>query len=566
MSYVEKIKWFLGELRRVKSGLAGFVLLIILVGMALSFPYIANPNDIKNWSGHAGYWNKRMLPTLAAPEWVNLLSPAKYPTTRNLSIIYSNYTILNLSKNKDLMIYLMELQPKVAKALKNLSETQRNIILNSLRKSIPFSYVVYEEKDFQYSLTEDYPPKDIVVVLKLGPIPLIKNLPEGLNIVWERPDGISLSLIPGGSANYKDPFNINNYGDLENPLIQKLIPLVITKNETSSLTYIPKNTELMLSLANYVGGIQNLNNPSVANSVFQPLLKVAGVQYTAGSYLNPLRFLMSKAQKGIIKGEAPLLKGDYILKVSFLIRIPKGFMLPTFRFIEAKDLGDVYGLMGTDNMGRDLWSALVYGLQWALIIGITVSVFRTLIGVIYGVISGYMGGLFDVVMVRLAQIIYSLPVLPLLIILAYFFGQNIWNIIWILVAFGWVGMVFTVRSMSLQIRESLYIDAAKALGASSWRIIIRHVFPQILPYTFASMALHVPGAILAEAGLSFLGLGDPKIVTWGKILHDAQAGEAVINGAWWWVIPPGVGIALVGLTFVMIGYALDKILNPRLIR
>ncbi len=566
MSYIEKTKWFLGELKRVKSGAAGFVLLIILLGMALAFPYIANPNDIKNWSGHGTYWDKKMLPRLAAPEWVNYFSPTKYPTTTNLKVIYSNYTVLNLTKDKDLMAYLKTLQPKVVSALQKLSETKREAVLKSLRKSIGFTYVVYAEKDLELDQSGDVPPKNIVIVLKTGSIPLFQGLAQGINVLLKRPDGITISLIPGATPNLTNPLDINQYGNLESSLVQGLLPIVIVQNKSNSFQYIPSNNTLMLSLKDYLGSVLNLNNPSIINSMFAPMLTTSGEQYKVGTYLDPTKFLVSKAQKGLLEGTVPVLKGKYIVKVAMLIRLPQGFQVPIIDVKDAKVLGAVYGLMGTDDQGRDLWPALVYGLQWALIIGITVAAISTLIGVLYGVISGYMGGWTDSVLVRLAQIVYSLPVLPLLIILAYFFGQSIWNIIWILIAFGWVGIVFTVRSMALQIKESLYIDAARAVGASSWRIIVRHVFPQVLPYTFASMALSVPGAILAEAGLSFLGLGDPSIVTWGKILHNAQAGAAVINGAWWWVIPPGLGIAIVGLTFVMIGYALDKILNPRLIR
>jgi len=566
MSYIEKIEWFMNELKRVKSGAAGFILLVVLIGAALAFPYIANPNDIKNWSGHGSYWDKKMLPRLAAPEWVNYFSPVKYPTTESLRVIYSNTTILNLTRDKDLMTYLKVLQPKVAAALSKLSNVQRKAVLNSLRRSLGFLYVEYSEKDLMFNQTWDFPPKNLVLVIKLGPIPLLQGLSQGINVILERPDGIAVSLIPGATPNLTNPLDINEYGDLENSLVQNLLPLVIVQNKSSSTQYIPRNSTLRLSFEDYLGGILNLNNPSIINSMFAPMLGFAGEQYRVGTYLDPMKFLVSKAQKGLLEGNAPVLKGRYIIKVAMLIRVPKGYQIPKLKIENAKVLGALYGLMGTDDQGRDLWSALVYGLRWALIIGITVAAISTLIGVLYGVISGYMGGLTDSLLVRLAQIVYSLPVLPLLIILAYFFGKSIWNIIWILIAFGWVGIVFTVRSMALQIREGLYIDAARAVGASSWRIIVRHVFPQVLPYTFATMALSVPGAILSEAALSFLGLGDPSIVTWGKILHDAQAGSAVINGAWWWVIPPGLGIAIVGLTFVMIGYALDKILNPRLIR
>ena len=120
--------------------------------------------------------------------------------------------------------------------------------------------------------------------------------------------------------------------------------------------------------------------------------------------------------------------------------------------------------------------------------------------------------------------------------------------------------------MALQIKEQVYVEAARVLGAGTGRIIFRHMVPQLLPYAFAQMALSVPSAVLSEASLSYLGLGDPTAVTWGQILHDAQVAGAAVNGYWWWVIPPGLAIALVGLTFVLIVTALDRVLNPRLRR
>jgi peptide/nickel transport system permease protein len=130
--------------------------------------------------------------------------------------------------------------------------------------------------------------------------------------------------------------------------------------------------------------------------------------------------------------------------------------------------------------------------------------------------------------------------------------------------FFWVGPVKTVRSMALQIKEHSYIEAAKALGASHRRILFRHMVPQLIPYSFASMALSVPGAILFEATISLIGLGDPTIVSWGQVLRDAFASGAVLQGVWWWIVPPGVAIALMGMTFAFIGFAMDTILNPKL--
>lgn len=154
--------------------------------------------------------------------------------------------------------------------------------------------------------------------------------------------------------------------------------------------------------------------------------------------------------------------------------------------------------------------------------------------------------------------------LPVLIVVSAIFKPSIWLIILMMCIFYWTGPVRTVRSMGLQIKEETYIEAAKALNASNSRIIFKHMIPQLIPYAFASMALSVPGAIVVEASLSLLGVGDTTIVTWGQILHGAHVNGAVLQGLWWWVIPPGLAIALMGMTFAFIGFSMDKILNPKL--
>lgn len=135
-----------------------------------------------------------------------------------------------------------------------------------------------------------------------------------------------------------------------------------------------------------------------------------------------------------------------------------------------------------------------------------------------------------------------------------------------LVLFGWVGTAKVARSIALQVKTMPYVEAAELVGASRWRVMFKHVMPQIVPFAVASIALAVPGAILTEAGLSFLGLGDPALPTWGQILHDANLYSAAARGMWWWLLPPGVMIAIAGLSFVLIGGALDAVLNPKMRR
>jgi len=224
--------------------------------------------------------------------------------------------------------------------------------------------------------------------------------------------------------------------------------------------------------------------------------------------------------------------------------------------------GKVYGIMGTDDLRRDLVVGIIWGIPIALFIGLTVSIFSISIGLIYGVVAGYRGKKTDEGMMRINDIFYAFPTLILLILLSITFGSNIFLIIVILMIFGWMGTAKVIRSIALQMRNFQYVEAAKLMGQSDLKVIFKHIIPQLLPLTFASVAISVPGAILAEAALSFIGLGDPTLPTWGQLLHDANTADAASRGIWWWIIPPGLMIALTALAFFLIGNALDSIANP----
>ena len=226
--------------------------------------------------------------------------------------------------------------------------------------------------------------------------------------------------------------------------------------------------------------------------------------------------------------------------------------------------GKAFGLMGTDELRRDLAVGLLWGTPLALFIGVTVSIGSVSAGLIYGVYSGYKGKIIDESMMRFNDVIYALPALPFLIILAVTISNSIFLMIGFLMIFSWVGIAKVSRSMSLQIKTRQYVEAAKIMGQKDRKIIFRHIIPQLLPYAFASIAISVPAAITTEAGLSFLGLGDPSFPTWGQILHDANTYGAAAQGFWWWIVPPGLLIAITGLAFVFIGNSLDAIINPKL--
>jgi len=257
--------------------------------------------------------------------------------------------------------------------------------------------------------------------------------------------------------------------------------------------------------------------------------------------------------------ESKVLKGTYVIREKFYLFDANDSVRDSGVILGGK----VYGIMGTDELRRDLAIGILWGSPVALFIGLTVSVAAVLIGLIYGVLAGYKGNRTDEGLMRINDIFYSLPTLPLLIILSVTVGRSIFLITGFLVIFGWVGMAKISRSLALQIKHLEYVEAAKLMGQSDFNIIFKHIIPQLLPLTFASIAIAVPSAILGEAAVSFLGLGDPAVPTWGQILHEANSAGAASRGLWWWIVPPGLMIAITGLAFVLIGNALDAIVNPR---
>jgi len=280
------------------------------------------------------------------------------------------------------------------------------------------------------------------------------------------------------------------------------------------------------------------------------------------NFMFPINSLLAQDVVFSRTDDNKVLNGHYVFKIN-LYSVNSKPSLESSKFILG---GKVYGLIGTDELRRNLAVGLLWGTPLALFIGITVAIGSVVIGLIYGVFAGYKGKKTDESLMRFNDVIYAMPALPLLIILAVTIGNSILLIVGFLVIFGWVGIAKVSRSMALQIKTLQYVEAAKIMGQKDSKIIFKHILPQLLPYAFASIAISVPAAITTEAGLSFLGLGDPTFPTWGQILHDANTYGAAARGLWWWILPPGIMIAVTGLAFVFIGHAMDVIVNPRLKR
>jgi len=222
-------------------------------------------------------------------------------------------------------------------------------------------------------------------------------------------------------------------------------------------------------------------------------------------------------------------------------------------------------LLGTDNIGNDILSELIYGTRVSLFIAFVVSVISMLVGTSLGLVAGYFDKLGFLIM-RVVDVVLTIPRLPLIIVIASFIRPSVWNLIAIFLIFGWTMTARIIRSEVLTLRRRYYIDATKMIGGSDFYILWRHILPNVIPLVVVQFIMEAIHVILAESGLSFLGLGDPIARSWGVALHDAFVCPIIyVSDVWmWWMLPPGLCIVftVLGLTFV--GYALEETFNPKL--
>jgi len=228
--------------------------------------------------------------------------------------------------------------------------------------------------------------------------------------------------------------------------------------------------------------------------------------------------------------------------------------------------GGRWGWLGTDHRGRDAFTLFILGIRISLIVGIAATLIATILGLSMGLLSGYAGGVTDTIIMRIVDVLLSIPTLPILMVVAGMWGKGLWNLVLVLAVFSWMGTARTVRSMTLSLRDAPWVENLRAIGAKRNYILFRHLIPEAMPLLLANIALGVPGAILAEAGLAFLGLSDPRVPSWGRMLHEAYTFGAFTTGAWWVILPPGLGISMICLAFMSIGRKLEELADPRLTR
>ncbi|HEX2487168.1 MAG TPA: ABC transporter permease [Nitrososphaeraceae archaeon] len=466
---------FISEFIRRKSGIAGVIILLILVSMTI-YAFFGIPSaSFKEWN-NPNYWIDN--PRLASPIWSDFFGYLGRDTPEHLILSSS---VENNDANRG--------ANKVT--ISTTNENGINVVTHS----------------YHINYNSDIPPNDFMITYSLHK----EKIPPAIEIELIRPN--------------------NNKFDI---YFDSITPSISGSNQSITLGRIFSTDSL----------------------IHQKLLDYLKFYNYKQETSKPEVMLFSNHENRSI------LKGNYTFNVKFYLFNNEDEILNSKLILG----GEKFGLMGTDELRRDLTVGLVWGAPVALFIGLSVSTISIVIGMIYGIIAGYKGKRTDESLMRINDIFYSLPTLPLLIIMSLFLGRSIFLIVLFLIFFGWMGTAKISRSLALQIKNFQYVEAAKLIGQSDIKIIFKHIIPQLLPLTFASIAISVPGAILAEASLSFIGLGDPSIPTWGQILHEAHTAAAASRGLWWWLIPPGMLIALTGLAFVLIGNTIDSLLNPKMKR
>ncbi|MBE0695406.1 MAG: ABC transporter permease [Anaerolineaceae bacterium] len=235
-------------------------------------------------------------------------------------------------------------------------------------------------------------------------------------------------------------------------------------------------------------------------------------------------------------------------------RVGKPFQVPSATHI-----------LGTNDIGQDIFSELVFGTRISLTVGVVAALVSIVIGTTIGLIAGYYSNSAGRAIMRFVDVILTLPFLPMLILFAAYLGRSLMNTILVIGLLSWASTARIIRSQVIRLTSEDYVKAARAAGAGDVYIIFYHILPQVLMLAVGQFIQASSGAILLEASLSFLGLGDPLQKSWGGVLYWAQVRGAFLTPAWkWWVLPPGLLIGFASLGFALIGFSLERVINPRL--
>ncbi len=238
---------------------------------------------------------------------------------------------------------------------------------------------------------------------------------------------------------------------------------------------------------------------------------------------------------------------------------------PTKRVGKPFQAPSTQHILGTNDIGQDIFSELVYGTRISLLVGVVAALVSITIGTLIGVVAGYYTTSIGRVLMRFVDVILTLPFLPMLILFAAYLGRSTMNTILVIGLLSWAGTARIIRSRVISLTSVEFVKASRSFGANDLHIIFRHILPQVMLLAMEQFINATSSAILLEASLSFLGLGDPLQKSWGAVLYWAQVRGAFLSPAWkWWVLPPGILIGIASLGFALLGFYVERVINPRL--
>src|SRR5215216_6700759 len=284
------------------------------------------------------------------------------------------------------------------------------------------------------------------------------------------------------------------------------------------------------------------------------------------------RFAQDEKLKFRLKGQDPL-KGLFLdPETQSIVKGNYQLIINGLTFEDAADIdaqfvlhGQLYGLAGTDHARRDLTVALLWGAPIALAFGLLASLGTVVLTMVIAAIGTWYGGWIDELIQRVTEINLVLPFFSILIMVGTFYSRSIWSILGVTILLNiFTGTIKGYRAVFMQAKESMYIEAARAYGASNGRIIFQYLIPRMIPLLIPGLVSSVPAFVFLEASLAVLGLGDPVLPTWGKIINDAASNGALYKGYYYWVLEPAILLMITGLGFAILGFALDRVFNPRL--
>lgn len=316
-----------------------------------------------------------------------------------------------------------------------------------------------------------------------------------------------------------------------------------------------KSIEIAISSASS-GSTYNLNSASVSQALGKYVQSQTNKFVTVANSNLELAALFHADGPSILNGST--LQGTY--KVTVEMVGSKG-LAPSGSPLVL--VGDSYGTMGTDIFGRPIDYGVLAGLPWALEIGTIASVISVVGGILWGGLSGFYGGWRDKVMNWGTLVILALPALAFIIAISYSIQLTLLSESLVIAALSWPGFAIIARTVTLSIKAQTYVEADRAMGISATRTFFTHFLPRLTPVTIAFTALSISGVIILGETLAFLGIEPGHVITWGGILNDAISYDASLHGWWWWTVFPGIMIIVASLPFVLVGFALDRIVAPR---